>query len=157
MIVVVLLLIAAGCVAAGLTLDEMNFHYAALTTSGLAALILAIAGWRSRHDATTASRTTEAPEPHSDDVTMPSPESTPEPDEATAAPAEHVAPPETANTATPPDVRTTVLVIPGRRRYHQPDCKLVAEADSEEITLAEAVDEGFSACTACTHVDTTAD
>lgn len=45
---------------------------------------------------------------------------------------------------------TTVLTIPGRCRYHMAGCRLVAgHDDTEELTLAEAREEGFTRCTAC--------
>ena len=42
-----------------------------------------------------------------------------------------------------------VRVIPGRRRYHLSECRQLAGRDSEEITFAEAREEGFTPCTAC--------
>lgn len=44
---------------------------------------------------------------------------------------------------------STVLVVPGRQRFHMPDCRLLAGKPSEEIRLDEATEEGFSACTVC--------
>jgi hypothetical protein len=43
----------------------------------------------------------------------------------------------------------TVRVIPGRRRFHVADCRLTAGKTTEEISLEEAQEEGFSACTTC--------
>lgn len=42
-----------------------------------------------------------------------------------------------------------VRVVPGRRRFHAPECPLLADKDVEEITLDDARDEGFTACTTC--------
>ena len=42
-----------------------------------------------------------------------------------------------------------VRVVPGRRRFHAEDCRLLAGREAEEISLGEAREEGFSACTAC--------
>lgn len=42
-----------------------------------------------------------------------------------------------------------VHVIPGHRRYHLPGCRLLTPHADEEITLAEAREEGFTACTTC--------
>jgi hypothetical protein len=39
--------------------------------------------------------------------------------------------------------------VPGRRRFHAPECPLLADKDVEEITLDDARDEGFTACTTC--------
>ncbi|GIH23179.1 hypothetical protein Aph01nite_14890 [Acrocarpospora phusangensis] len=42
-----------------------------------------------------------------------------------------------------------VLVIPGRKRFHLPNCRQLADREIEELTLEEAREEGFSPCTAC--------
>ena len=43
----------------------------------------------------------------------------------------------------------TVLVVPGRPRYHVEGCRYLAGKDGEERTLAEARDEGYTACGIC--------
>lgn len=50
-----------------------------------------------------------------------------------------------------PDVPAgaTVFVIPGRKRYHLETCRQLAARDKQELTYEEAMEEGFSACTAC--------
>lgn len=59
--------------------------------------------------------------------------------------------PEGAGMAMPEDVAApgTVSVVPGRRRYHRGGCRLLAGRESEEISLDEAREEGFTACTTC--------
>jgi hypothetical protein len=47
------------------------------------------------------------------------------------------------------DGERIVRVVPGRRRFHAEDCRLLARHVAEEISLGEAREEGFSACTAC--------
>ncbi|WP_131738311.1 hypothetical protein [Actinomadura roseirufa] len=42
-----------------------------------------------------------------------------------------------------------VFVVRGRKRYHLDTCRQLAGRDSEELTYAEAKEEGFSPCTAC--------
>jgi len=42
-----------------------------------------------------------------------------------------------------------VQVLPGRRRFHLEECRLLAGRPGEVISLQEALDEGFTACTAC--------
>lgn len=42
-----------------------------------------------------------------------------------------------------------VVVVPGRRRFHQPECHLVASRNTETVQVEEAVEEGFSACSTC--------
>lgn len=41
-----------------------------------------------------------------------------------------------------------VFVVPGRKRFHRDTCHLLRK-DREELTLDEAREEGFTACTAC--------
>nr|WP_254716218.1 hypothetical protein [Actinomadura sp. WMMB 499] len=42
-----------------------------------------------------------------------------------------------------------VFVVRGRKRYHLDTCRQLAGRDTEELTYAEAREEGFSSCTAC--------
>jgi hypothetical protein len=42
-----------------------------------------------------------------------------------------------------------VQVVRGRKRYHLDSCRQLAGRDKEELTYAEAQEEGFSPCTAC--------
>lgn len=43
-----------------------------------------------------------------------------------------------------------VLVVPGRKRFHRDDCRLLGSRTTEELTLNEAREEGFTPCTTCT-------
>lgn len=47
----------------------------------------------------------------------------------------------------PPDA--VVLVVRGRKRYHLESCRQLAGREKEELTYEEAIEEGFSPCTAC--------
>ena len=47
----------------------------------------------------------------------------------------------------PPDA--PVFVVHGRKRYHLESCRQLAGRDKEELTYEEAIEEGFSQCTAC--------
>jgi hypothetical protein len=53
--------------------------------------------------------------------------------------------------APPVDVPADAIVhvVSGRRRYHLDSCRQLAGRDREELTYAEAREEGFSPCTAC--------
>ncbi|HEX6445969.1 MAG TPA: hypothetical protein VF053_12830 [Streptosporangiales bacterium] len=42
-----------------------------------------------------------------------------------------------------------VVVAPGRLRYHLPSCRQVTGRETEELTVAEAREQGYVACTAC--------
>jgi hypothetical protein len=43
----------------------------------------------------------------------------------------------------------TVFVVRGRKRYHLENCRQLTGRDKEDLTYAEALEEGFSPCTAC--------
>ncbi|MDL4770999.1 hypothetical protein [Actinomadura xylanilytica] len=53
--------------------------------------------------------------------------------------------------APPADVPEDALVhvVRGRKRYHLDTCRQLAGRETEELTYAEAKEEGFSSCTAC--------
>ncbi|MBO0891840.1 MAG: hypothetical protein J2P14_13055 [Acidothermales bacterium] len=42
-----------------------------------------------------------------------------------------------------------VVVVPGRLRYHLANCRQVSGRDTEEVTVSQARDQGYVACTAC--------
>lgn len=139
MIVILLIVAAAGCLVAGLVLDDALVQYAALGASMLAVLTITLTvWWEHRKEATDTA----------DDDTETSPT------EATADTTEAEEPTDTPSDehdlAIVADTDATVCVVPGRRRYHQPDCQMIGDAGTEEITVDEASAEGFSACTACT-------
>ncbi|TMR05447.1 hypothetical protein ETD83_06425, partial [Actinomadura soli] len=58
---------------------------------------------------------------------------------------------EVAIPAPPADVPgdALVFVVRGRKRYHLDTCRQLAGRETEELTYAEAKEEGFSPCTAC--------
>ncbi|MFB4316253.1 hypothetical protein [Actinomadura sp. 21ATH] len=71
-----------------------------------------------------------------------------------AAPVGPTAGPADDDTEIPPppaDVPddAVVFVVRGRKRYHLDTCRQLAGRDKEELTYAEAREEGFSSCTAC--------
>ncbi|NAS27493.1 hypothetical protein GT755_38230 [Herbidospora sp. NEAU-GS84] len=49
-----------------------------------------------------------------------------------------------------------VLVIPGRKRFHRSGCRQLVGRETEELTVEEAREEGFTPCTTCV-VDAAAD
>jgi hypothetical protein len=77
-------------------------------------------------------------------------------EEADAAPAspapvspEPVSPEPVSPEPVSPGPGDTVLVVPGRLRFHRKACELLAAHPSEAISLTEALEEGFTPCTAC--------
>ncbi|GAA2163636.1 hypothetical protein [Actinomadura napierensis] len=69
----------------------------------------------------------------------PAPDAPAEPDDEVEIPVQHVDVPGDA----------LVFVVRGRKRYHLDTCRQLAGRDTEELTYAEAKEEGFSPCTAC--------
>lgn len=53
-----------------------------------------------------------------------------------------------ATTVAPPD-DATVVVVPGRLRYHLSTCRQAGGRETEELELADAREQGYVACTAC--------
>lgn len=49
---------------------------------------------------------------------------------------------------TPPS-ELVVHVIPGRIRFHRAGCRLLGEHEHEALTVIEAIEEGFTACSVC--------
>lgn len=138
MIVILLIVAAAGCLVVGLVLDDALVQYAALGTSMLAVLTITLTVWWERRQ--------EATDTADDDTEAPPAEATSDTTEADEA---RDAPSDEQDLAPDADPEATVCVIPGRRRYHQPTCQLIDDAGVEEITVDEAAAEGFSACTSC--------
>ncbi|TDE28171.1 hypothetical protein [Actinomadura sp. 6K520] len=70
---------------------------------------------------------------------------------AATAPAADPADDEVEIPAPPADVPddALVFVVRGRKRYHLDTCRQLAGRETEELTYAEAKEEGFSPCTAC--------
>ncbi|GGV25815.1 hypothetical protein GCM10010182_55690 [Actinomadura cremea] len=80
------------------------------------------------------------PAPAASTAAAPGPAGKPEPgDDAVEIPAQPLDVPDDA----------LVLVVRGRKRYHLDTCRQLAGRDTEELTYAEAREEGFSSCTAC--------
>ncbi|SNR99808.1 hypothetical protein SAMN06265360_1662 [Haloechinothrix alba] len=71
---------------------------------------------------------------------------------ATAHPAQAAAVPD-SGTASGDEGRgagkSDVCIVPGRKRFHQADCQLLAGHQQERLTLVEALEEGFTACSVC--------
>jgi hypothetical protein len=65
-----------------------------------------------------------------------------------APPAQAAAPAAPAATASPVDER--VVVLPGKARFHRPDCRLVSGPEqTEDLGKADAVRQGYLACAIC--------
>lgn len=49
----------------------------------------------------------------------------------------------------PADQAALVFVVPGRHRYHREGCPLLTGRETQRLARDEAEDEGFTACTRC--------
>jgi len=123
-------LLAAALLAVAYFADVPVLGWAALVLSAVAAA-LALLPLTSRTEPGAAVE--PEPEPEAEDAVAPEPE-------AAVAPE-----PEPEPVATD----ETVLVVAGRHRFHRAGCALLADHAVEELTEAEAREEGFSACTRC--------
>ncbi|SNR98003.1 hypothetical protein SAMN06265360_1543 [Haloechinothrix alba] len=181
MVIVVLLIAAAACMAAAWTTNSLLLAYIALGLAVLCLLLLAGVAWKRRQAAGTAAADSSIAKSDeatvsSQDCDVPSvsaaaaePEA-PEPAPAIVAGESHerasaaMAPVDEATTA--PDsesavqqgsldaVDTDVCIVPGRKRFHQPDCQLLAGHEQQTLTLAEALEEGFTPCSVCRSAST---
>lgn len=156
MLVVVLVLLAGAALVAGLVTGVSALLWVALAVS-VAGLVVAAAAvyrrTRSRAPEVVSGTdgSSESAGESTDDPVEPAPAPAPEavegPDgDDDTAPA--VPPVEPA--VAPVDGERSVVVVPGRRRFHAAGCRLLAGAPAgDEVLLEEAVAEGFSACTTC--------
>jgi hypothetical protein len=163
----VVIVVGALCLATGLLTGSVVLLWLALGLGVVAAALfgrLMSSGRRARVAAAELEDSVEPAPVHEPEALVDGPASgTPAPaSEAPSGGVTDLAPDEphaTAGTgADVPDVgaRTTgdtppgtVRVVPGRHRFHREDCRLLVGKPVEEIGLDEALEEGFTACTAC--------
>lgn len=98
-------------------------------------------------DSTSAAEPGRAEPAGTDAVSTPAeaPDSKAEEPSPAPAPAQHQADPEASQL----DGATVVHVVPGRLRYHVDGCEVLDGRDVEDLTVDDARDEGFTACSRC--------
>jgi len=159
MLVFVVLVVAAGCLAGGLLAGQVALIWGALGLSLAGAALLAFVLVRGRRQGSAGVGgipadllATSAEQPAvKGAVTSPAGDGN-SAEEVGQPPAEDVAVPAVPavdGVAPGGDGEQIVWVMSGRRRFHAEDCRLLTGRASEEISLGEAREEGFSACTAC--------
>lgn len=121
MVLVLLIVAAAACLAASFFTSTVLLAYVALGLALAGLVLIGVTAALRRRSSAAPSTTDESTE---DD----------------AQPGE--------DTEVPEADADLVLIIPGRKRYHRPGCEF-ADGAGEELTLGEAQQEGFTACTAC--------
>lgn len=158
MVIALLAIVALGLLVVALVVDVSAFSYGALGLCALAGALMVVERVvRSRRAGTaagTASADDHPPVAETDDEPA-GQEGPSRHDDATAdrsdderdkdAAADRDEDRDEDDVAAP----QLVLVAPGRKRFHRRDCDLLAEVTAEEITVAEAQAEGFSACSVC--------
>jgi hypothetical protein len=155
---------ALACLLLGLVLDEIVLTYAALGVSLLGiAMLFAAKVWKRRTlpSGDLESRSANQygsvrPTPLDGAVDPLQPErlrAEPETNEADAEPSSGVSASDGAESGIEDLTETPVVhvvhVVRGRRRYHVAACRLLNGHPDEPITVEEAHEEGFTACTTC--------
>ncbi|SPT63410.1 hypothetical protein [Actinomadura madurae] len=164
LVVAAIALLVAGIVAGNgdsaqvFGLDALVVIYISIAVSIVSALCLAIGVFLRRKElfgpgvpVAPARTTKKAKKDKRKKSTPPAPaKAAPSALEAAAPPAEP-ADDEVEVPAPPADVPddALVFVVRGRKRYHLDTCRQLAGRETEELTYAEAREEGFSSCTAC--------
>lgn len=135
-----------------LGLDGLMMIYVSITVSIVSALCLAIGVYLRRRELFGKVDTGQAGTPKADKKTKKARKGGPK-GAADADPAATDPTAEDAFTLPVPavDVPADALVhvVRGRKRYHLDSCRQLAGRGKEELTYAEAQEEGFSPCTAC--------
>lgn len=137
MIFFALLLASAGLLTAGVLRDDLLYTYG---SAGLAlfALVL-VTGAIARH------RRSAKAEPSANDDNDPGIEDLSTLGEGSVTDSDELLSSDEITRAD--DV--VVFSIPGRKRFHRAGCRHLRSRRCNELTLEEALDEGFSACTNC--------
>jgi hypothetical protein len=161
MAIVILVLVGLASLVVGVLVDDLIWVYAAAALSALALVSVAFGAWRRRRAAAKAARETAAIESadsadedaaHEDAVDDQAGEAASvatdndgELDEIDHNGADAASPSSPEGT----EDELIVRVISGRKRFHLPGCPLASDGPADDVTLAEARDEGFSPCTRC--------
>lgn len=148
MLALVLAVVSGVCLVVGWAVEQIVLVYAAFALSALGLLLVLIGVLRRRcadaSDAVAATRSDE--------------EEAREPEEPTDA-AESESARELVrevfverSSGERLDGDAPVCVLQRRKRFHTAECKLVKGKDHQELTLVEAREEGFTACSVCVEV-----
>lgn len=154
MLALVLAVVAGVCLVVGWLLEQIVLVYAALGLSALGLLLVVAAVWRRRRSA--------EPESAEDDEFSVSPvgeAASSDAEVAEVAEEEPVSAYELSHevfversTGERMVADATVHVLARRKRFHSADCRLVNGKQAQELTLVEAQEEDFTACSVCVEV-----
>lgn len=144
---------AGACLVVGWWLEQIILVHIALGASALGLLLVLIAMWRRKRsdvpdppeegETSTATVIDEEGEPGDAD----------EADEEPAPTREHARDVFVERMSGDRlELDDAVYVLQHRKRFHAADCRLVKGKDSQELTLLEAREEDFTACSVCLEV-----
>ncbi|GAA3522816.1 hypothetical protein GCM10022222_00860 [Amycolatopsis ultiminotia] len=142
--------VAAGiCLGLGWLLGQVVLVYVALGVSATGFVLVLVEALRRRKAAKAAEAAATADEAEPEEAEAGDADD----DEVDANPVEQQEDPvdergDVLPVATVEDGEV-VFVVPGRMRFHLAGCRLLEGRDAEQLTLDEAEDEKFTACTVC--------
>jgi hypothetical protein len=137
MVLIGLLLVALACLVVGLIMASAAFLIASLVASAVAGYVL----WRQREKLAASTGVDK-------DQATPKTTTATKPQSLVSGSAFTAKAPDPAGANT----EQRVWVVDGRPQFHAESCADVAEHDPEPIPLAQALEDGFTQCTACTPV-----
>ncbi|HVE75092.1 MAG TPA: hypothetical protein VNA30_08435 [Mycobacteriales bacterium] len=137
----VLVLVAIVLIVIGVASPDLGFVYASIGVSLLASVFLAIGTLQRRRETLPAtSAPAKAPERTTADL---------EGVTAVVPTARREAPTEEPVATTETQLTGSVLVVPGRPRYHVAGCRFLTGRSPDSVTVTAARQDGFSACAVC--------
>ena len=140
-----LVLVAIALLIGGLASSGLGLVWASIAVSLLSAIFLAVGVYQRRNEAPTAELAASGAGSSDDDLAGVRTVSA-----AAAASSSAGEPAETDNLSDEAvTAGGTVLVVPGRPRYHVEGCRYLAGKATEERDVTAALDEGFSPCGVC--------
>lgn len=162
MLALVLAVVSGGCLAAGWLLEQIVLVYVALALSAAGLVLVMASVWRRRQlrgqEAAGAGESADNGElPDSaEDVAEASGDAAAARSGAAAGPDSAAEPSReifvALSTGQRLDDDAMVGVMPGRKRFHSGECRLVRRKQVQWLTLVEAREEDFTACSVCVEI-----
>lgn len=152
MLAAVLAVLSGACLVAGWLLEQIVLVYAALGLSTLGLLLVFAAALRRSRSGVPESLVADEPSTSAVDGTK-------QPGDAEVAEKESDSTSQLTReifveraSGDRLDSDATVYVLQRRKRFHTADCRLVRGKQAQELTLVEAREEDFTACSVCVEV-----
>ncbi|MBK0870389.1 hypothetical protein INP57_26630 [Saccharopolyspora sp. HNM0986] len=161
MLALVLAVVSGGCLAAGWLLEQIVLVYVALALSAAGLVLVVASVWRRRQ---LRGQEAAGDGESADNGELPdSAEDVEASGDAAAARSGAAAGPDSAaepsreifvalSTGQRLDDDAMVGVVPGRKRFHSGECRLVRGKQVQWLTLVEAREEEFTACSVCVEI-----